>query len=77
MDDICTGKEDGTLLPDPDNCQQFFVCYDEEAALASCLRRNCFNAKEGTCEPCPGCGYTVLSKGSLIKVCISLSYLVV
>jgi len=55
--DICEGKEDGTMLPDSENCQYFYVCYDGEAALASCLRRYCFKAKDSNCVPCAGCEY--------------------
>lgn len=54
-DDVCAGMEDGTLLPDPDNCQLFYVCYDGEGALASCLRRNCFKDDIKNCVPCAGC----------------------
>jgi hypothetical protein len=62
--DACEGQEDGTMLPDPENCQYFFVCYDGEAALASCLRRNCFDPEISNCRPCAGCGYKADSEQS-------------
>jgi hypothetical protein len=66
--DICEGKDDGTMLADPENCQQFYVCYDGEGALASCLRRNCFVEKDTACEPCPGCQHNVVAGASPIEV---------
>ncbi|KAF2432516.1 hypothetical protein EJ08DRAFT_732287 [Tothia fuscella] len=71
--DVCEGKEDGTFFPDPDNCQRFFVCYDGEGALASCLRRYCFNKDHDTCEPCAGCNTKVELERSPIEISISIN----
>jgi len=72
-EDPCSGKEDGTMLPDPDNCQYFFVCYDGESALASCLRRNCFDADTTSCRPCAGCDYPFSSKSQPIEISVTVN----
>ncbi|KAM8708420.1 hypothetical protein ACLKA7_015399 [Drosophila subpalustris] len=54
-ENFCIDKNDGAL-PDPDNCSNFYLCYQQRATLQECPEGTYFDKTGPNCQPgpCPG-----------------------
>ncbi|TMW45232.1 hypothetical protein DOY81_009688, partial [Sarcophaga bullata] len=48
---LCVGQPTGTLVANPQQCNAYYLCEDDESTPGTCYVGEYFSAKEGTCLP--------------------------